>query len=324
MRRFALAVTVAVGSVLGLPLSAAHADQTVVVPGTAFPTASTYLTYFGCVDLFHADTRGPDVRVTRDDNAPLGSGATGLAVPGAGTAAGSVSRVDSVASATSAMAVRAAAGSRGVAYVWYVAPGLLPGEVWAGRADLTTAVDGWQQIDAAAASYDWTRLEAATGTVKERAGAAGIDDFAAAHGDGPGYLMAGLGCDGRSFDVDALRIGAPGAVTTFDLEGWSVSTSISASRNRIAPGDEVTLSARSLNGTGGSMGSALVLEARAAGAEAFRPVTGAVVAGPDGVVSTSVAPDLTTDYRWFFAERSYAGAHWSPTVRVVVEGKAAR
>ena len=324
VRRFALAATVAVGSVLGLPLSAAHADQTVVVPGTAFPTSSTYLTYFGCVDLFHADTRGPDVRVIRDDNAPHGSGATGLDLPGAGTAAGSVSRVDSIATATSAMAVRAAAGSSGVAYVWYVAPGLLPGEVWAGRADLTTAVDGWQQIDAAAASYEWTRLEAATGTVKEQAGVAGIDEFAAAHGDGPGYLMAGLGCDGRSFGVDALRVGAPGAVTTYDLEGWSVSTSITASLNRIAPGDEVTLSARSLDAAGRAMGSALVLEARPQGAAAFSPVTGAVVAGPDGAVSTAVAPEVTTDYRWFFAERSYADAHWSPTVSVVVEGKATR
>ena len=108
MRRFALAATLTVGSVLGLPLSAAHADETVVVPGTAFPSSSTYLTYFGCVDLFHADTRGPVVRVTRDDAAPLGSRATDLELPGAGTAAGSVSLVDSIADATSSMAVRAA------------------------------------------------------------------------------------------------------------------------------------------------------------------------------------------------------------------------
>lgn len=323
MRRFALAVTLTVGSVLGLllsglTLSAARADETVVVPGTAFPSSTTYLTYFGCVDLFRADTRGPLVRVTRDAAAPLGRRATDLQLPGSGTAAGSVSRVDSIAATISSMAVRAVAGSSGVAYVWYVAPGMVPGEVWAGRADLTTATDGWQQIDAAAASYDWNRVEAATGLVRERAGVAGIDDFTAEHGDGPGYLMAGLGCDGRAFGVDALRVGAPGSVTTYDLEGSSVSTSITASHEQISRGGDVSLSATSVDAAGQPMGSALVLEARPEGAAGFRPVTDAVLAGPDGSVTTTVSPEVTTDYRWFFAERSYADAHRSPTVTVSV------
>ncbi len=237
MRRIAMAAALLAGAVLGMP-AAAHADDTVVVPGTAFPSSTTYLTYFGCVDLFHADTRGPLVRVTRDPAAPLGSRAASLELPGAGTAAGSVSLVASVAGATSSMSVRAAAGSSGVAYVWYLAPGMLPGEVWAGRADLTATADGWQQLDAAAASYDWSRVEAATGAVREHAGVAGIDDFTAEHGDGPGYLMAGLGCDGRAFGVDALRVGAPGAVTTYDLEGWAVSTSITASHTQVRRGDD--------------------------------------------------------------------------------------
>lgn len=323
MRRFALVTALTVGSVLGLPLSgvvlpAAHADETVVVPGTAFPSSSTYLTYFGCVDLFHADTRGPRVRVTRDAAAPLGSRAAGLEVPGAGTAVGSVSLVDSVADATSSMAVRAAAGSSGVAYVWYVAPGLQPGEVWSGRADLTTAVDGWQEVDATATSYEWSRMEAATGAVREQAGAATIDAFAADHGDGPGYLLSGLGCDGRAFGIDALRVGAPGSVTTYDLEGWSVSTSISASNQQIRRGGDVTLSATSVDAASASMGAALVLEARPEGATTFRPVTDPVLAGPDGRVATTVTPEVTTDYRWFFAERAYADAHWSATTRVVV------
>lgn len=318
MRRSAIATALVVGAVLGVP-GAAHADGTVVVPGTTFPTSSTYLTYFGCVDLFHADTRGPLVRVTRDAAAPMGRRATGLELPGTGTAAGPVSLVASVADATSAMAVRAAAGSTGVAHVWYVAPGMAPGEVWAGRADLTATTDGWQQIDAAAASYDWSRVEAATGAVLERAGVAGIDDFTAEHGDGPGYLLAGLGCDGRAFAVDALRVGTSGAVTTYDLEGSAVSTSITASRERISRGGEVTLLATSVDAAGQPMGAALVLEARPEGAAGFRPVTDAVLAGPDGNVTTTVSPQVTTDYRWFFAERAYADAHWSPAVSVVVD-----
>ncbi len=318
MRRPAIAAMLAAVSVLGMPL-AAHADDTVVVPGTAFPTSSTYLTYFGCVDLYHADTRGPEMRVTRDAAAPLGRRAAGLQLPGTGTAAGSVSVVDSIADATNTMAVRAAAGSSGVAYVWYVAPDMVPGEVWSGRADLSASADGWQQLDAASATYQWSRVVAATGAIRERGGVATIDDFAADHGDGPGYLLSGLGCDGREFGVDAIKVGAPGSITTYDLEGWAVSTSITASSQRVKRGQEVTIGATSVDAASTAMGSALVLEARPRGARVFRPVTDPVLASPDGQVTTTVAPRVTTDYRWFFAERAYADAHWSPTVRIVVE-----
>ena len=160
---------------------------------------------------------------------------------------------------------------------------------------------------------------AANGAVREQGGAATIDAFAADHGDGPGYLLAGLGCDGRAFGVDAIKVGAPGSITTYDLEGWAVSTSITASSQRVKPGQEVTLRATSVDAASEAMGSALVLEARPQGADVFRPVTDPVLATPDGQVTTTVAPEVTTDYRWFFAERAYADAHWSPTVRVVVE-----
>ena len=319
MRRAATAVLLC--AALCWPFAPASADDTVVVPGTAFPTSDTYLTYFGCVDLYHADTRGPEVRVTRDAAAPLGARAAGLELPGAGTAAGTVSVVDSIADATSSVVVRAAAGSTGVAYVWYVAPDMLPGEVWSGRADLTAAAEGWQQLDATAASYDWTRLDAATGEVRERAGAATVDEFAATHGDGPGYLLAGLGCDGRGFGIDAIEVGVPGSITTYDLEGWSVSTSIAASTRRVSRGGEVTLEATSVDAASKVMGSALVLEARPKGAAEFAPVTDPVLASPDGVVTTTVTPRLTTDYRWFFAERAYADAHRSPTITVKVAQK---
>lgn len=317
MRRAATVALLSVG--LAWPLAPVHADDTVVVPGTAFPTTGTSLTYFGCTDLFHADTRGPSVRVTRDPAAPLGRRAAELQLPGAGTAAGSVSLVGSVSAATHAMAIRAAAGSSGVAYVWYRAAGMAPGEVWAGRADLSAAATGWQRLDAAAATYTWSRVVAATGAVSEQAGAATIDDFTAAHGDGPGYLMAGLGCDGAPFGLDAIQVGAPGSVTTYDLEGWSVSTSMAASRERVQPGQEAILSGASVDAGGRPMGSALVLEARQLGDAAFRAVTDPLTAAPDGRVTATVDPQVTTDYRWFFEDRSYADAHWSPTVRVVVE-----
>ena len=58
--------------------------------------------------------------------------------------------------------------------------------------------------------------------VVDAGGSATIAGFTAEHGDGPGYLLAGLGCDGEEFSIDALRFGSPGAVTTYDLEGITV------------------------------------------------------------------------------------------------------
>ena len=317
MRRVVVAGAVALG--IGLAPAAAHADETVVVPGTSFPSTSTYLTYFGCADLYHADARGPEVRVDRDDAAPMGRRATSLAMPGTGTASGPVGLVGSVATATSRLSVDAAAGSRGVAYVWYVSSELEDGEVWAGRADLSTTTDGWQEVDAAAATYTWSRYRAATGAVVDSLGEATIADFTAAHGDGPGYLLSGFGCDGRVFELDAIQLGTPGLVTTYDLEGWAVSTSISASRAAVTTGEQLQLTGTSVAPDGRVMGAPLLLEARPAGAGEFRPVAGPIAPGAEGTVVTMVAPEVTTDYRWVFAETGYADANWSPVVRVVVE-----
>ena len=45
-------------------------------------------------------------------------------------------------------------------------------------------------------------------------------DFVAAHGgDGPGLYALTFGCDGAPFSMDAMRVGSPGNVKTYDLEG---------------------------------------------------------------------------------------------------------
>ena len=64
------------------PLASAHADDTVVVPGLAFPSSDTYLTYFGCTDLFQGDNQAPQVRIGKDGVAPAGRRSFGLLVPG--------------------------------------------------------------------------------------------------------------------------------------------------------------------------------------------------------------------------------------------------
>lgn len=317
MRGVLAAVVAALGA--GLWAAPAHADDTVVVAGTSFPGTGTYLTYFGCTDLYHADTRGPQVRVTRDSAAPSGKRATTLDMPGEGTASGPVSLVESVGEATSSLAVKAGAGSRGVAYVWYVSSELSDGEVWAGRAVLTAAGTGWQRVDATAPTYQWTRLDAATGKVVARSGSATIDAFTDDHGDGPGYLLSGFGCDGAPFAVDGLQVGSAGAVTTFDLEGWDVATSITVSDETVAAGQEVEVRGRSEDAKGRAMGAPLQLEARPDGETEFLPVGEPVAAKPSGTVVTTVTPQVTTSYRWVFAETGYADGHQSPEVLVEVD-----
>lgn len=317
MRRAVLVAALAVA--LSAPIAPALADDTVVVPGLAFPSGDTYLTYFGCTDLYHADTRSPRVRIDRGDGtAPAGRRSFALQMPGAGTASGPVRRVESVAATTVAgFSARAPQGSSGVAYVWFVTPGLAPGQTWSGRADLAVGA-GWQQVDAAGAIYRWTRYDAASGAVLEDGGAHTIADFTDLHGDGPGYLLAGLGCDGHEFSLDALRFGPPGAVTTYDLEGVPVTTTIGSSAPTVGRGGQVTLTGTTVDARGVRVGSSLVLEARPQGAEVFRAVTGPLHAGADGAVTTTVAPEATTDYRWFLPESGYTDQGWSDVLRVAV------
>lgn len=313
MRR--ISATGLVALALAVSPTVAHADETVDVAGTSFPDRSTYLTYFGCTDLY-ADAVGPRVRVIRDQAAPAGRRAVQLAVPGPGSATGPVSLVESVGTAASTVSVQATAGSLGVGYVWFVAPDLGPGEVWAGRTELVAGGDGWQQIDATTASYSWTRLVAATGEVLDEPGTATVADFTAEHGDGPGYLLTGFGCDGREFRIDRIEVGVPGSVTTYDLEGWPVTTTITASRTLLVAGEVVELAASSTDPWGRVMPTPVQLEARPAGTAEFAPVTG--FAPGDGV-TVAVRPEQTSEYRWAFPETDYTDAHWSDVVRVIVE-----
>ncbi len=313
MRRAAVVLVLALATLtLTRPASA---DGVVVVPGTSFPAGGTYLSWFGCAGLFEPAAAGPTASVARDARAPLGSRATRLAMPATGQASGPVTRVDDVAAAPWSMWVRPASGGQGVAHVWYVSGDLDEGQVWSGRADLTATAGAWQHVDPATATFSWSRLAAATGEVLERSGEATLARFTRVHGDGPGYLLAGFGCDGEPFLLD----GVEGGSTTYDLEGLPVSTTIQASQSHVARGAEVTLTGETLEDDGVATGAALVLEARPLGAAAFAPVREEPVPGrADGSVVTTVTPEQTTDYRWFMPATGYADAGWSPVTRVRV------
>ena len=67
-----------------------------------------------------------------------------------------------------------------------------------------------------------------SGATVDRAGSATPAQFAAEHGDGPGFAVTGFGCDGKAFNLDAVRASG----STFDFEGVSLSTSVAAGSSR--------------------------------------------------------------------------------------------
>lgn len=299
------------------PAPPASAGQTVTVPGTSLPNpAVTKLSWFGCPSLYATGGAGPRATVGLEGS-PLAGRATRLSMPAAGQATGPVSRVASVAAAEWGMSVKSDTGAPGVAHVWYVSSELEQGEVWAGRATLPTAAGAWQRVQPAAATYTWTRYEAATGAVLAKVGTATVDAFAAAHGDGPGFVMAGFGCAAESFALDGIQLGA----TTYDLEGVPVTTTIGAPTDAVAAGAEVTLTgATRRTSDGRATGAPLVLHSRPAGAGDFAPAPtpAAPVVGTDNTVSVTVAVQEDTDFMWVQPETGYAVPGESPvtTVRV--------
>ena len=256
MRRAAVVLVLALATLtLTRPASA---GDVVVVPGTVLPRGRHLPQLVRLRGPLRAHRGRPERLGRARRRAPLGSRATRLAMPATGQASGPVTRVDDVAAAGWSLWVRPVSGGRGVAHVWYVSGDLDEGEVWSGRADLTAAAGTWQQVDPAAATFSWSRLAAATGKVLEQSGDATLARFTRTHGDGPGYLLAGFGCDGEPFLID----GVEGGGTTYDLEGLPVSTTIEASQHQVAPGTEVTLTGETLEDDGVATGAALVLEAR--------------------------------------------------------------
>ena len=136
-------------------------------------------------------------------------------------------------------------GTAGVAYAGYMAPAdWSTNLVWVGRSSLTVGAGGWQQVDATGLTYTWTQYDLSTmrPVTDAEADPATVPAFLAAHGgDGPGFYATGFGCDGQPFKIDALRYGTAGAVTTYDLEGFTSTTGITGSATSITAGESVTL-----------------------------------------------------------------------------------
>lgn len=307
-RLVAAAAATAACAALAAP---AHAADRFVVPGSTTLGDRTSLTYVGCADFFGSAATPPALRINRGPQTPpLGRRSFGLHVSGAGTAAGAVHRTLSLASlGPVSMSVNPESAATGVAYTWYISPDLPVGQAWLGRAELA-AGPGWQRVDVSGASFTWQAHDLATRQPQGPATSATLPGFVAAHGDGPGYVMAGFGCNGASFHLDALAYGP----LTYDLEGFPATTSIAA--EEAGAGKPVTLRGWSERDTGRRLGDPLVLERQVPGTSGWEPVTGPLLADPDAVVRTTVEPEVPTYYRWRMPDSEYADTNVSAPVLV--------
>lgn len=315
---------------------AASADDTVLVRGLGFPADGlTNLSIVGCSGIFDRVPEPIATFLSRSDDAPAGSRSLKYDLAG-GNAVGSQHRVTSMAATTVAgLSLAAPEGASGVAYAGYQAPADAGTDlVWVGRAALSAAPGGWRPVDVAGLSYTWTQYHLATqqpvpatttptdpaadpASDTSTGGAADVPAFLAAHGgDGPGFFTVGFGCDGAPFKIDALRIGSPGAVTTYDLEGFTSVTGMTSVPSRVVAGAGTTITASLTDGAGAPLDSGLlVLEGQAWGAHGFTPVEGGAVRATGGHAGVTVDPSTRTVYRWrYLGSSSVDGSTSGPVV----------
>ncbi|MGZ4455338.1 MAG: hypothetical protein ACXVWV_05130 [Nocardioides sp.] len=304
----AAASAVPLAAALASPASAASAADPVVVHGLAFPAgAPDGLAVLGCAGLFDRVPE-PIATVLSRGDAALGSRSLAYDLAG-GNAVGSQDRVASLAATTVAgLSVAAPEGASGVAYAGYQAPADRDSSrVWLGRAEVSAAPGGWQQVDVTGLTYHWTHLDlgtqqpvpAADGDLPAPADATVTDLMASQGGDGQGFYSVGFGCDGRPFRIDALRAGGPAGVTTYDLEGFTSATAGDVSASRVDAGSTVSLTGSVQWDAGAPLGRGLlVLEEQPFGQDGFTPVEGAAAPARAGRLTVTVRPDVRTVYRW--------------------------
>ncbi|WP_139227799.1 hypothetical protein [Nocardioides alpinus] len=304
--------TAALLTALGTAPAQADGPRTLTGPVTGDP--DVFLTFVGCANLF-APAAAPQSRINLGPyDAPLGRRSLGLVPASPGTASGPFARFDSLASFDSTLAVAATSGSQGVSYVMSITPSNPPGTAWSGRAAVSASPGAWTEVSSAALAYDWTLVDLTTLTVVSSAGTATTAAFAAEHGDGAGFGVTGFGCDGQSFNLDAVRASG----STFDFEGVALSTGASVDRPRAEAGERVTISGRVTDGTGRVTGDPLVLESRPPGG-AWSQVGPAVASDRSGLARVDVPVSETTEFRWHRPESQYADEGWSDPVTVTVE-----
>ncbi|WP_157520015.1 hypothetical protein [Nocardioides dokdonensis] len=308
----------------------AEGSGTVVVRGLAFPEGRAMrLGFVGCQNIYDRAPETPQAMIgVGPGAAPAGERSLRYDLAG-GNAVGALSFVSSVALTESAgLTAYAADGTTGVVYAGYQEPAdRRTGLVWFGRADVVVPAGTWTRIEATDLTYSWSKWDmhaqapvpVAAGTRPAPVGT--LADMVVRHrGDGAGFVMTGLGCDGHEFAMDALHLDTAGTATTYDLEGLATSTRMLAPPvRRVVAGQDLDLGGTLVDSTGAPLsGVTMMLESRAAGSSTWEV---AQVVDVDGTSpSVAVAPVTGTTYRWRFADRPMAEGSVSAPFTVQVVG----
>lgn len=306
----AVTVALAIAGPSAAWVAPAHADEVRTLTGPATDNPDVHLTYVGC-ESFFAPSAAPQSRLNLGPfTAPLGKRSLGLVPAGPGTATGLFSRFGSLAGLD---ATFSATGGSGVSYVWTVTADTPPGAAWSGRSVIAPARGAWRQVSASALSYDWTLVDLTTRASLGAGETATPAQFAGTHGDGSGFAVTGLGCDGGSFNIDAVSAGG----VVYDFEGVVLQTSIATTTDGVRPDGTIEITGAVTDGSGRTTGDPLVLESRAPGG-AWAAV-GVSVLGDTTGVARVVAPVVeTTEFRWHRPESQYADEGWSDAITVTV------
>lgn len=307
------ALTTTLGASLGASPAAAADTRTLSGPTTGDPDA--YLTFVRCDDLFGSPgATAPRSRINLGPySAPLGRRSLGLVPTSPGTATGPYMAFGALTELDASLSVAATGGSQGVSWVVTVTPTSPRGTAWTGRAAVSAPAGTWTQVASSSQTYEWTLVDLLSGAVLGRAADGTPAAFAAEHGDGPGFAVTGFGCDGRPFNLDAVR----GAGTTFDFEGVQLSTSVDVDAPQVRAGEKVTVTGAVTDGAQRVTGDPLVLQTRVPGG-AWTSADAPVLADRDGVTRTAVELQETTELRWHRPESQYADEGWSEAVTVRV------
>ena len=311
--RTTVAVAAMTTALTALGASPAQADDARTLAGSSTGDADVFMTYVGCDSLFGA-AAAPQPRINLGPYAaPLGRRSLGLVPSAPGTASGPYATFSSLAGVQSSVSVAATGGSQGVSYVMAITSTSPAGTAWSGRASITAPPGSWTAVSAASLTYDWTLVDLSTRAPIGPAGSGTPAEFAAQRGDGAGFVVTGFGCNGRAFNLDAVR----GSGSTLDFEGIALSTSVAVDRAKATSGDDVAVTGTVRDGAGQVTGDSLVLESRTPGG-AWAPVGDAVPAGPGGQARRVVPVTETTEFRWHRLESQYADEGWSDPVTVTV------
>lgn len=211
--------------IMGLAPTASAATSVI---GDRFDDAGVRVVSQECVDSSELDAPTPPFVVRRDSTAPLGRGAIGWGPSTSGYETGPMVHIDSPStlSGLSIQVNKHGSALSGHAIVRYPVAAF-PGE-WRGIAALPSADgDGWHAVGNATLAYRWRHYDA-SGELDMTASQATLQDFVAAHdGDGTGaWIGFAFGCNGDTFDVDALTVTSSVDNTTIDFEPYGSSASL--------------------------------------------------------------------------------------------------